>query len=514
MTTNAGTTYASSNTAVATVSATGLITAVANGTATIAALSGGFSASATTTVSITSDLPLIGQWSSPFELGDVAVNLVLLRTGKVLLFGGNTTIDGGTAASLLDPATGILTPVPNNFTYLLCAGHSALPDGRILVVGSNHSATGLFGSADVNIFDPATEQWTSAPKMAYPRWYPTATTLPDGRVLVTSGGADCIAFDCIVDVSEIYNPITNSWIQLRGAPLRFWYYPFMFVLPNGRVLDTGSSEQPVVTRALDIGAQAWTTIDSVVADGGSAAMYAPGKIIKSGTSSNAGVLNMPASNTTYLLDMAQPSPSWRQTAPMASPRAFHNLTILPDGNVLVTGGELILDGSSIAQAVYQAEMWSPTTETWKTMALGQVPRLYHSTALLLPDARVLVAGGGADFPVADQTAGEYYSPPYLFKGPRPTITSAPATAQSGTSFVVRPSPDTASIASISLIRPGAVTHQFNEDQRFLNLSFQQSGETLRVQAPANANLAPPGYYMLFLVNTNGVPSIATFMKLQ
>jgi hypothetical protein len=137
------------------------------------------------------------------------------------------------------------------------------------------------------------------------------------------------------------------------------------------------------------------------------------------------------------------------------------------------------------------------------------PRLYHSTALLLPDGKVLLAGGGR-FGV-NQFSAEVFSPPYLFKGPRPTITSAPATLQYNTTFTVG-TPNGAS-AKISLLRLGAVTHSFNFDQRFLQLEIQGvvSGG-LSVRAPANANLAPPGYYMLFLVNSNGVPSVAKIVQ--
>ena len=131
----------------------------------------------------------------------------------------------------------------------------------------------------------------------------------------------------------------------------------------------------------------------------------------------------------------------------------------------------------------------------------------------MPDARVLVGGGGSVYPAPDETTGEYYSPPYLFKGPRPTINSAPATISYGTQFAVQ-SPDATSIASISLIRLGATTHGFNQDGRFTNLSFQASGTALTVQAPLNGKIAPPGYYMLFLVNSNGVPSMASVVNIR
>lgn len=380
-------------------------------------------------------------------------------------------------------------------------------------MGGHDDRNNIFGSGDSNIFDPATQSWKPGAPMANRRWYPTATTLPDGRVLASSGATMCLAYDCIADVPEIYDAARNAWTQLPAAQLKFWYYPFAFLIPDGRVLITGANEQPVVTRALDLGSQTWSIIDPTVVNGGSAAMYLPGKIVQSGMSTYAGAPNTPASNTTFVLDMTQPSPSWRQTSPMAAPRAYHVLTLLPDGQVLATGGEQTLDGGSVANAVYQAEMWSPATQTWKTLALEQVPRLYHSTALLMPDARILVAGGGSNWTTADQPTAEFYSPSYLFKGPRPTITSAPTTIQYGTPFVIQ-TPDATGIASISLIRTGAVTHQFNEDQRFLNLSFQQSGGAVAVQTPANSNLAPPGYYMLFILNANGVPSVASFVKLQ
>jgi hypothetical protein len=199
---------------------------------------------------------------------------------------------------------------------------------------------------------------------------------------------------------------------------------------------------------------------------------------------------------------------------MAFPRAYHTLTALPDGSVLATGGSRLSDGVTSSGAVFEAELWNPDTETWRTLAAQQVPRLYHSSALLLPDGRVLVAGGGRlpSSTITDQLNAEIYSPPYLFKGPRPTITSAPATVLHGKSFSVR-TPDASRIAKVNLVKLGAVTHNFDQEQRLVPLSFQTRSGSVVVGAPANGAIAPPGYYMLFLVDTNGVPSVASFVRL-
>ena len=447
-----------------------------------------------------------GLWSSSFDLGLVAVNMVMMHTGKVLMYSGSFTASA--TERVWDPATGLLTLVPNPYYNLFCSGHSQLADGRILVVGGYDPNT--LGAANANIFDPVTLSWSALPNMTYRRWYPTSTTLPDGRALVTSGAQTCLT--CLADVPEIFDPATGRFTAMPTARRAIPYYPFMFVLPNGTVVNAGANEDPSATATLDLTTKIWTTVDANVKDGHSAAMYEPGKILKSGTATDSGASGSAAA-TAYVIDMTQPSPVWRQVASMAFPRAHHNTTLLPDGTVLVTGGSTARDGYDASKAVYEAELWSPQTESWQTLARAAIPRLYHGTALLLPDARVLVAGSGNDGPsLADQTRAEVFSPPYFFKGARPTITTAPATAQYGSTFTVD-TPDAASIAKISLIRPGAVTHSFDEDQRIVSLGFTAGAGSLSVQAPANANLAPPGYYMLFLVNTAGVPSVAKFVHL-
>gem|GEM_PF-2863255 len=445
-----------------------------------------------------------GQWQGPFAWPLVAIHTMLLPTGKVLVFDGPPA-DGGASAQVWDPSTGGFTAVPNTFSNLFGAGHAALSDGRLLLAGGQASAG--VGLRDANIFDPMVQDWTLAAPMAFARWYPTVTSLPDGRLLVTSGSDTCET--CLVPTPEIYDPLTNTWTQLSAASLPLPLHPMMFLLPNGRVLAAGSVEQSMVSQVLDIAAQTWTAVGGSAVDGHSAVMYAPGRVVKSGSAASVGASVAAAAATTYVLDATQASPAWRATAPMAFPRAFHNLTVLPDGSVLATGGGTTLDGTDAASAVLAAELWSPVSETWTTVAAMQTPRLAHSTALLLPDGRVLVAGGGRLGP-QPQLSAEIYSPPYLFKGARPTISSIPAAGIYGRTIFVG-TPDAPQIQSVALVGLGAVAHAFNAGQRFVSLPFTQTAGGVNVQMPASANLAPPGYYMLFLVNGNGVPSIADML---
>jgi len=463
------------------------------------------SAAVSVTVVNPTDPSIVGRWDAPFELGLVAVNAVLMHTGSVLMFSGDFT--NTWPERVWNPVTGTIVDRPIGRTNLFCAGASQLADGRLLVIGGHDKANGILGTADANFFDPVTESWSAAPSMASRRWYPTATTLSDGRVLALSGGTTCLT--CIAEVPEIYDPRTNQWTSLASARLNIPYYPFAYQLPDGRVLNAGANENSVATRTLNVGAGTWTMIDPVVVDGHSSVMYRPGQILKSGTATDSGGTRTVAS-TAYVIDMNLPAPQWRQIASMAYPRAYHNTVILPTGDVLVVGGGTRADGYDTAFAVYDAELWSPVSETWSTLARMQVPRLYHSTALLLPDGRVLSSGSGNDGPAVDQTRGQIFSPPYLFKGPRPTISTVPGVLQYASTFDVV-TPDAAAINSVALIRPGAVTHAFDEDQRYLPLTFSRNSGRLTVDAPLNGNHAPPGYYMLFVI-ANGVPSVASWVR--
>jgi hypothetical protein len=268
----------------------------------------------------------------------------------------------------------------------------------------------------------------------------------------------------------------------------------------------------IQTQSLDVGAQTWTMVDPVAVPGGSSVMYRPDVILKSGSPAYPTQIPVTtASNSAYALDMTQPTPGWQQVGSMTFGRTYHSLTVLPDGNVLATGGSATSDAAS--QPIYAAEIWNPQTEAWSLMSSMQMARTYHETALLLPDGRVLVGGGGGCCGAPDQYNAEIFSPPYLFKGARPTIASVSTSIEYGSQFFVG-TPDAASIASVALMRLGSDTHQFNRDQRYFPLSFTVGVNGLNATMPANWNLAPPGDYMLFLVNGNGVPSVASIVTVH
>ncbi|WP_434315703.1 galactose oxidase-like domain-containing protein [Leifsonia sp. P73] len=452
-----------------------------------------------------SDPSVVGSWGPVAPWPEVSIHAALTDTGKILTWQGDFTQNG--QQFLLDPVSGDYIQVPNGAVDLFCSGQAVLADGRIAAIGGTATSGGL-GITAVNAFDPGTQTWQALKSMNHPRWYPTGTTLGDGRVLVTSG-SNTSSTD-IVRIPEVYNPPTNTWTDLTASSNNIPYYPFMYQLPDGRVLQAGASEQATSTQALDVAKQQWTTIDSQVLDGASITNYAPGKFLKAGTASDGGFAGISA-NTAYTLDMNQPNPAWKATASMAYPRSFVDLTNLPDGTVLATGGGTDKSGQDVSKAVKPAEIWNPATGTWTTVAALTAPRLYHSVALLLPDGRVFVSGGGGDTGVANQLSYQIYSPPYLFKGARPTITSAPSTVQYGASALIQ-TPDAADIASVSLIRTGSDTHAFDQNTRGMQLSFTQTVGGLSVQLPPNGDWAPPGYYMLTIVNAKGVPSTAVMVR--
>ncbi len=445
----------------------------------------------------------MGEWSPDLSWPFVAVHASLLKTGKVVMWDAWDFPPVGTR--IWDPNTQSFTSAIVG-SAIFCNGHVGLADGRLLSVGGHNG--GQNGITDVNSLDPATNVWTTQAGMNYRRWYPDVVELADGRVVVISG---MISPSNWANTPEIYDPIANTWTTLpvSTSNIHETQYPYGFLLPNGKVFVIG--EESGVSGLLDAVANTWTSANLGANPSwqGTAAMYRPGKIIYTGGTN---AVENASLTSAAIADMTQPTPAWQTIAPMAYPRYMHNLVVLPDGKVLAVGGSAAGGNQTTTSGSLAAEMWDPATGTWTTMASEQDPRQYHSTALLLPDGRVLVAGGGRNSSYPNYFTAEVYTPPYLFKGPRPTIAAAPSSATYGSTITLT-TPDAANIASVALIKLGADTHAINMDQRYVPLSFSAGSGSLTVPMPPDGNTAPPGYYMLFIVNANGVPSVAKIVQI-
>jgi len=340
-----------------------------------------------------------GEWTAPSAWPIVAVHVHLLPDGRVLSFGkiGDP--------QLWDPATNAFTAVPAP-VHLFCSGHSFLPDGRLLITGG-HIADDR-GLPDATIFDPATGSWTSGPKMARGRWYPTNTTLANGEVLTIAGRDEAAAN---VGVPEVWQA-DGTWRALTTASKLLPYYPRTFVAPNGNVFYAGERRYAQYLSPTGTGKWLSTTYATKYPrdrEYGSAVMYDAGKIlIVGGDGKTSGRL---PTATAEVIDLNKSRPAWRYTGTMAYRRRQLNATILPTGEVLATGGTSATGSNNPAGAVYAAESWSPTTGKWTTLASNAIIRIYHSTTLLLPDGRLLHSGSGDARGAVDQRNAEWRSRP-------------------------------------------------------------------------------------------------------
>jgi hypothetical protein len=481
---------------------------------------------ATSTVTIVDDdTPSVsGQWGPLINWQTVPIHMHLLPTGKVMFWdrhddAQNQGWDGH--PWVWDPTTQSFTMLPHLDYDIFCSGHTFMADGRLIVMGGHHMANDV-GENTVSVYDPSANSWTTLPNMNAGRWYPTTTTLANGDILVLAGTKN--GYGDVNLIPQVWQTSSRTWRSLTTAQQQgnypTWpdYYPYMYVAPNGKVFNAGPQQ---TSRYLDTsGTGVWSNVANsslLYRDYGSSVMYDDGKILIVGGNPrepdpNAQPTNLPSA-TAEVIDLKATTPAWRSVSPMSIGRRHLNTTLLPDGKVLVTGGSSFPGFDKPLGAVLYAEMWDPDTETWAIMAGYTRYRGYHSNAVLLPDGRVLIAGGGHPNPPGgtEEKNAEIYSPPYLFKGARPTITAAPTEVAYGqTFFVETPAPQ--SITNVNWIRLSSVTHAFNQNQRINHLSFSRTSNGLLVTVPANANLCPPGHYMLFILNSSGVPSIARIIK--
>jgi hypothetical protein len=469
-----------------------------------------------------------GDWGPEEAWEIVPLHMTLLPTGKLLAWGREEVGGGMGQPRLWDPATSpaAALTVPND-TMLFCAGHALMADGRLMVSGG-HKADDR-GLDVTNIFDPTSQSWVPGlPKMAHGRWYPTVTTLPDGR-MVTVAGQDSASN--VVRIPEVWE--NGQWVELPGADnVEVPYYPRNFIDPlDGRVFMAGERRQ---SRWLDVdgstGGERGQWVNGPVhiwpfnRDYGSAVMYESGKIMFVGGGGYTGwdtpdAMSPTPTETAELIDLNEGNPQWTATGSMSSPRRHHTATVLADGQVLVTGGVSGGGFNDEPSAVRAAEIWNPATNEWTVLASNAVNRAYHSVSILLPDGTVLHgASGNANVPgtatrYPDQSSHEIFRPPYLFRGARPTVTDAPATVGYGQNFTVA-TPAAGQITRVRWIRLGSVTHAFDANTMAVSLDFTAGDGSISVTAPPNPNVAPPGHYLLFVLNRNGVPSTGRIVRVQ
>jgi titin len=443
--------------------------------------------------------------------------MALMHNGKVLVVSGSGNDHTVTffQAGVWDPQTDTMSTQPLTWD-MFCNGMIVLPDGRPFVVGGTFNYNPFEGLAKSSAYDPATGNFVDLHLMAHGRWYPNAIVLGDGRVMVSSGLTENGSTNTAV---EIYT-VGSGWSAQFSGGFTPPLYPRMHLLPNGKVFFSGST---VPSWTFDPISHGWTGGPATNYGGtrtyGSSVIlpltpangYTPKIFIMGGGS--------PATSTTELIDVSATNPTWVYGPSMVQPRIEMNATILPNGLVLTSGGSQYDEDKNTASL--KAELYDPTVGTtgaFSSAGSNAFARLYHSNSILLPDATVLLAGSNPSQGTYDPHM-EVYSPPYLFNvngtlATRPIITGVtPGVIGYNSAFQVQ-TPDAANITSAVLMRPGAVTHAFDMEQRLVGLSFTIGSGVLNVTSPPNSNIAPPGYYMLFVLNSSGVPSIAQFVQLS
>lgn len=481
---------------------------------------------------------LTGKWATQATLAPVnPVHAALLNNGKILLVAGSGNCPPSQSgcpksdpysAYVYDPVAGTLAQNTQITWDMFCNGAALLADGRVLFAGGTLQYDPFLGAPNAAIFDPSkpvASAFTTTPNVASMgngRWYPTLTTLGNGQVMAVSGlDKNGNANNAV----ELYNG--SSWIWVGNTQNTGALYPRLHLLPNGKVFYSGPNPW---TFSMIPSTDTWSFVaetnygktnngnyrtygTSVLLPLTPANGYEPKVMIMGGDN--------PATNTTEIIDLNNPAAGWQWGPPMSQPRIEMNAVILPTGKILAVGGSTYDEDAT--HASLNADLYDPVSNTFSSAGANTYPRLYHSVALLLPDATVWLAGGNPQRGTYEKHM-EIYQPGYLFTGTaRPVISNAPALisfshpAQNPFQVTLPAGTAPSSIASVVLVRMGAVTHAFNTDQRLVGFSFTTGTNVLNVALPSSSSypgLLPPGYYMLFVVNTSGVPSRAWIMQVQ
>jgi hypothetical protein len=499
-----------------------------------------------------------GRWDYLYDMeaGGVELSIehaALLRTGEVVF------IESGTDTILWNPTDEVtpqFTTIPGSVTGLtadlFCSGHVFLSDGKLLVVGGGGGGPGAATSNQGWRFDPVLRTWTRTGNMTTQRWYPTALMLGDeqgptgacARVLVAGGSGGTGGM-------EVYSEATNAFlpVTVNGAITKHFNqtYPGLHLLPGGEIFYAPTGFANCSTGSpggYADGPAAWFTFDAPMGAASGHWMEVAGATIDRAKGMSVLFLQPsypfvrvtvigggPAgtNSTVQTVNLSTLSPTWGPTSTIPDGRARVNVSavLLPDSTIFVCGG--------LQAAPYPSWTYNPNAvvNAWREMDEMNRPRHYHACALLLPSGKVMMAGGASPggCSLSVENSIEVFSPPYLFNadgtaaarpvisqvnGETPTSTYAPQ-FHHGHTFTVE-TPQAASIAKVVLIRPMAVTHQTDSEQRIVHMTFYQSGPTeLTATAPDGGHphaIAPRGHYMLFILNGDGVPSEAKFIHLH
>ncbi len=449
----------------------------------------------------------VGSWEPTFDMPLIATAAANLPDGRIVAwssqevdtFGGDKE---STVGTIFNPVDGSFEDTPNSTHDMFCAGLSMLEDGRVFVAGGGATVV------TTSIFD--NDEFSTIEPMAIPRWYPTSTTLASGQVLASLGTIaspypeiwtdgsgwtllPSIDLQTILDTEDV---VHNDW------------YPALTVAPDGSLFHPGH-----MPGLLSVHMEQHDTVqhhgereaDEVSRLYNTTVMYDIGKMLIAGGGSQDN-----ATNTALLMDLNGPEPVVTPTTPMKHVRSMQNSVVLPNGEVLVIGGNSSGIQFSDDGTVLEPELWNPDTEQWTPLALHDKPRNYHSIAILLKDGRVLAAGGGlcGGCPTNHQN-GEIFSPPYLFdaqglSAPRPTISGGAATALPGETVTLTGSDD---IVEFNMLRLVAITHHHTTDQRFVPVDFIKTDTgTYDLTMNSNPNVLIPGYYWVFGLNADGTPT--------
>jgi hypothetical protein len=462
------------------------------------------------------------------------VHTALLHTGKVLLFAGSgndpTNVGSTNDSAVWDIGSGTFShPVSprdsaGGVIDLFCAGQSFLRDGRLMVAGGTLQYDPFEGLTAALLFNPATERWVHVASMNTGRWYPTALTLGSGSVLAVSGLTTGGSLNVQPELSSASPTSGTAWSIYPPTGSNFPLYAHLFLLSNGSLFFSGGSmggNWGTSPRLLTLPTSPTQPITETPVSGlASAASGDQAASVLLPPAQNQRVMimgggdystGMAVNRVAFTSDLTAANPVYSPGPSLNYARMHLSAVLLPDRTVFVCNGSAMNENTSTS--ALPAEIYNPATNTWTVVETQTVPRVYHSNAFLLPDGRVASVGGNPQRGT-NELRIEVYSPSYMSRT-RPVIVSAPTSITYGNTFVIQ-TQQTSTIKWASLIRPSATTHSCDTEQRLVDLPIirRQSATRMTVSVDSRPNLAPPGWYMLFLTDTANVPSTAAWVRLS